>query len=190
MHDWAAEQQQPLRFIALPRAQKFRPGILPPGQTSCASVGASRAYAAPDCNVMGPRATNQLASGAAVYRAHALPSSKAACVNCDRYQIPQPQPNASHAEADCSCARQKPRLCFTKQLPAPSQPPPPPSPLLPVLLLPPSPRTPLSPLALTSPLWRVLRQRLCPARLARRLELSSSCTLAVLCVHRHRHACG
>ena len=50
LHDWAAEQQQPLRFVALHRAQYLRPAHLPLEQTSYAAVGASRAvaYAAPD----------------------------------------------------------------------------------------------------------------------------------------------
>ena len=42
--DRAAEQQQPVRFVALQRAQKFRPSRLPPECTSCAAADAQRAH--------------------------------------------------------------------------------------------------------------------------------------------------
>jgi len=37
LHDWAAEQQKPVRFIALHRVQKLRPANLPPEQTTNAA---------------------------------------------------------------------------------------------------------------------------------------------------------
>ena len=62
MHDWAAEQQKPVRFIALHRVQKLRPANLPPEQTSYAAVGVSRAiaYAAPDEYLRAPCAPQQM----------------------------------------------------------------------------------------------------------------------------------
>ena len=62
IHNRAAEQQQPVRFIALHRAQQCRPADLSPELTSYAAVGVSRArlHTAPDKYLRAPCAPQQM----------------------------------------------------------------------------------------------------------------------------------